>query len=156
MTSSHQILFSLISLPSLLSLHTINIFPLSTSLSPLFRLINFLLQLTQFTQPSPMTDFRPNVVYLSLQTDTETIPIAYYAPVGNRYWPAFNTREALLYELPIYSPSATERTQVSVCVSNSTEDITLILTQDNYNSDADRWSLSQLLVRAENIYYRLK
>ena len=55
----------------------------------LLRIISFLLQLTQFIGPGPCTDNSPNAILLSLHTEDTSSPLAYFVPVGNKYWPYF-------------------------------------------------------------------
>ena len=106
----------------------------------------------QFIQPIPSTDPSPNTVLLSLFTDKEdTKPLAYYAPVGNKYWSDFNT--TTLYGVPIYSPSTTQRTIVSTCIRNDTTKLSLMWRQDNYTNNGDIWSLSQVNVSSHELYF---
>ena len=101
--------------------------------------ISFLLHLRQFLY----IDSLPNAILLFLSTDQYTKPLAYYAPVGNKYWTDFNTTH--LNGVPIYSPNPTQYTEISFCLHNNTEQISLIWVQDNYTTDADIWSISRFL-----------
>ena len=103
----------------------------------------------QFVQSVPSTDSSPNAILLSLSTDQYTKPLAYYAPVGNKYWTDFNTTH--LNGVPIYSPNPTQYTEISFCVDNNTEQISLIWIQDNYTTDADIWSISHLNISSQQM-----
>ncbi|XP_019854597.1 PREDICTED: uncharacterized protein LOC100635907 isoform X1 [Amphimedon queenslandica] len=106
--------------------------------------ISFLFQLHNFTQPLPITDSFPNTILLSLSTDQYEAPLAYYAPVGNKYWTDFNT--TTLYHVPIYSPNSTHKTELSFCISKNVDSFYLMWEQDNYTVGADIWSLGQFSV----------
>ncbi|XP_019859750.1 PREDICTED: uncharacterized protein LOC109587978 [Amphimedon queenslandica] len=93
--------------------------------------VSFLLHLRQFVQATPTTNFFPNIILLSLvasgagqYTNTQ---LAYYAPVGNKYWTNFNTTH--LNGVPIYSPNPMQYTVVSFCIHKNTELVSLIWTQ---------------------------
>ena len=124
------------------------------TLSVYFRAtVNFLLHLRQFVQATPTTDSFPNVILLALTAShagqyTST-PLAYYAPVGNKYWTNFNTTH--LNGVPIYSPNPTQYTAVSFCIHKNTELVSLIWTQEHYTSNYDIWSISQPTVTLEQI-----
>ena len=97
------------------------------------------------------TSFSSNAIFLSLSTDQYTKSLAYYAPVGNKYWTDFNTTH--LNGVPIYSPNPTQYTEISFCVENNTKNISLIWVQNNYTTDADIWSISQLDVSSQQTSY---
>lgn len=115
--------------------------------------INFLFQLQNFTQPLPITDSFPNTILLSLSTDqNEAKPLAYYAPVGNKYWTDFNTTRFTLYHVPIYSPNSTHKTELSFCISKNVDTFYLMWKQDNYTVGADIWSLGQFSVLSKQTF----
>lgn len=104
-----------------------------------------MLQVQNFTQPIPETDSRPNTILLSLSTDHYSDkPVAYYAPVGNKYWSGFNGNT--LYDVPIYSSNSTYKTELSFCVPKNIPVFSLMWRQDNYTSGGDSWSFSQLSI----------
>ena len=80
----------------------------------LLRIISFLLQLTQFIGPGPCTGTSPNAILLPLHTENTSSPLAYFVPVGNKYWPYLN--DSSLYNVPIYSPSSTQNTLITTCL----------------------------------------
>ena len=111
------------------------------------RIVSFLLQLTQFLEPGPCTDTSPNAILLSLHTDNTSLPLAYFVPVGNKYWPYFNGSS--LYNVPIYSPSSTENTLITTCLHNNISQFSLSWIQENYTINKDIWSLSQVNITLE-------
>ena len=114
----------------------------------LLRIISFLLQLTQFIGPSPCTDTSPNVILLSLHTEDTSSPLAYFVPVGNKYWSYFNGSS--LYNVPIYSPSSSsQNTLITTCLNNNFSEFSLSWIQENYTINKDIWSLSQVNITLE-------
>ena len=111
------------------------------------------MHLRQFVQAIPSTDSFPNAILLSqiasYAGQCTSTPLAYYAPVGNKYWTNFNTTH--LNGVPIYSPNPTQYATVSFCIHKNTELVSLIWTQDNYTADCDIWSISQPTITLEQI-----
>jgi latrophilin 2 len=134
----------------LLDLHIINSITLSYPSSPQLLcnsnerklIVKFYLQMTQFVQPIPATDSHSNAILLSIHMDNNSIiPLAYYAPVGNYYWPGFDTTRETLHNIPIYSTSPALQIVHYACLSNSIQSISIVWSQENYTIDSDLWSL---------------
>ena len=106
------------------------------------RIISFLLQLTQFIGPGPCTDTSPNAILLSLHSEDTSSPLAYFVPMGNKYWAYFNGSS--LYNVPIYSPSSTQTTLITSCLNYNTNQFSLSWIQENYTINKDIWSLSEV------------
>ena len=106
---------------------------------------SFILRLGKFIFKSSSS----NSILLSLVVDSNTTstPLAYYAPVGNKYWTNFNTTH--LNGVPIYSPNPTQYTAVSFCIHKNTELVSLIWTQEHYTSNYDIWSISQPIISTD-------
>ena len=113
----------------------------------LLRIISFLLQLTQFIEPGPCTDTSPNAILLSLHTEDTSSPLAYFVPVGNKFWSNFNGSS--LYNVPIYSPCSTQNALITTCLNNNISEFSLSWIQENYTINKDIWSLSQVNITLE-------
>ena len=107
----------------------------------------FLTSINSIHWTCPCTDNSPNAILLSLHTEDTLSPLAYFVPVGNKYWPFFNGSS--LYNVPIYSHSSTENTLITTWLHNNISEFSLSWIQENYTINKDMWSLSQVNITLE-------
>ena len=85
----------------------------------------------------------PDAILLSLSTDhSKSIPLAYYAQYGNKYWPHFNTTH--LNGIPIYKyANGNSHVYALFCVREQVELIALTWAQFNYTTGSNIWSIGK-------------
>ena len=85
----------------------------------------------------------PDAILLSLSTNhSKSIPLAYYAQYGNKYWPHFNTTH--LNGIPIYKyANGNSHVYASFCVREQVESIALTWAQFNYTTGGNIWSIGK-------------
>ena len=118
-----------------------------------YRNVTFYLEFFQFTQPTPITDFSPNGVELTISTDLgfSWDPVAYYVPIANTMWANFSTSYSTIVlssgqSLPVLAPSVTQFTWAAACISSSSTEVMIRWKQAGFVGCNDKWVLGSIHV----------
>ena len=83
-------------------------------------MIKFELTIRSFRYPTPSTDSLPHGINMTVSD----VPLAYFAPIANTRWPAFNATSMFFInsdgsKYPVYHPRQNDITVMSACVNTT-------------------------------------